>query len=95
MAQTVKRLSMVRETQVLSLGWEDPLEKEVAIHSSTIAWKIHGQRNLVGYSPWGRKELDMTEQLHVHVICQTVLSRPWELSKNQKVPALMTPRRER
>ena len=32
--------SMVRETQVLSLGWEDPLEKEVAIHSSTIAWKI-------------------------------------------------------
>ena len=39
-AQTVKRLSMMRETQVRSLGWEDPLEKEMAIHSSTIAWKI-------------------------------------------------------
>ena len=39
-AQTVKRLSMMRETQVCSLGWEDPLEKEMAIHSSTIAWKI-------------------------------------------------------
>ena len=40
MAQTVKRLSTVRETQVLSLDWEDPLEKEMAIHSRTIAWKI-------------------------------------------------------
>ena len=39
-AQTVKRLSTMRETQVQSLGWEDPLEKEMAIHSSTIAWKI-------------------------------------------------------
>ena len=39
-AQTVKRLSMMWETQVRSLGWEDPLEKEMAIHSSTIAWKI-------------------------------------------------------
>ena len=38
--QTVKRLSTVRETQVRSLDWEDPLEKEMAIHSSTIAWKI-------------------------------------------------------
>ena len=39
-AQTVKRLSMMRETRVRSLGWEDPLEKEMAIHSSTSAWKI-------------------------------------------------------
>ena len=39
-AQTVKRLSTMRETQVPALGWEDPLEKEMAIHSSTIAWKI-------------------------------------------------------
>ena len=39
-AQTVKRLSTVRETQVRALGWEDPLEKEMAIYSSTIAWKI-------------------------------------------------------
>ena len=40
MAQTVKRLSTMRDTWVRSLGWEDPLEKEMAIHSSTIAWKI-------------------------------------------------------
>ena len=40
MAQTVKRLSTMRETWVRSLGQEDPLEKEIAIHSSTIAWRI-------------------------------------------------------
>ena len=39
-AQTVKRLSTMGGTQVRSLGWEDPLEKEMAIHSRTIAWKI-------------------------------------------------------
>ena len=38
--QTVKRLSTMRETQVRSLGREDPLEKEMAIHSSITAWKI-------------------------------------------------------
>ena len=40
MAQTVKRLSTMRETGVQSLGWEDPLEKEMEIHSSTIVWKV-------------------------------------------------------
>ena len=39
-AQTVKRLSTMQETRVRALGWEDPLEKEMAIDSSTIAWKI-------------------------------------------------------
>ena len=39
-AQMVKHLPAVRETQVQSLGWEDPLEKEMATHSSTLAWKI-------------------------------------------------------
>ena len=38
----------------------------MAPHSSTCAWKIHGQRSLVSYSPWGRKESDVTEQLHFH-----------------------------
>ena len=56
----------MRETRVWSLCCEDPLEKEMAIHSRTIAWKSHGQRSLVGYSPWGRKESDTTEQLHFH-----------------------------
>ena len=40
LAQTVKRLPTMRETQVQSLGWEDPLGKEMATHSSTLAWKI-------------------------------------------------------
>ena len=39
-AQTVKRLSTIWEPRVRAMGWEDPLEKEIAIHSSTIAWKI-------------------------------------------------------
>ena len=39
-AQMVKRLSTMQETRVRSLGWEDPLEKEMVTHSSTIAWKI-------------------------------------------------------
>ena len=51
MIQTVKRLPTVRETWVRSLGQEDLLEKEMATHSSTLAWKSHGQRNIVGYSP--------------------------------------------
>ena len=60
----VKRLPTMQETQAQSLGWEDLLEKEMATHSSVLAWKIHGQRSLLGYSPWGRKELDTTERLH-------------------------------
>ena len=39
-AQRVKHLPTMQETQVRSLGWEDPLEKEMAIHCSTLAWKI-------------------------------------------------------
>ena len=39
-AQTAKRLPPMWETQVQSLGWEDPLEKEMAIHSSILAWRI-------------------------------------------------------
>ena len=52
----------MQKTWVRSLGQEDPLEKEMANHSSTIAGKSHVQRSLVGYSPWGRKELDTTER---------------------------------
>ena len=52
-AQTVKRLSTMRETRVQSLSWEDPLEKEMAIHSSTSSWKIpwteeHGRLQSMG-----------------------------------------------
>ena len=40
MAQTVKNLPAMQETQVRSLGWEDPLEKAMATHSSILAWRI-------------------------------------------------------
>ena len=46
--------------QAQSLSGEDPLEKGTATHASILAWRIHGQRSLVGYSPWGCKELNMT-----------------------------------
>ena len=66
MAQRIKRLPAMQETQVRFLGWEDPLEREMATHSSILAWRTHGQKSLAGYSPRGCKESDMTEQLHTH-----------------------------
>ena len=50
-ALTVKNLLAEQETWVQSLGWEDPLEKGKAIHLSILAWRIPGQRSLVGCSP--------------------------------------------
>ena len=64
MAQTVKHLPALWETWVQSLGQKAPLEKEMATHSGILAWKIPWMEKLVGYSPWGRKELDTTELLH-------------------------------
>ena len=67
MAQRLKRLPGIQKTWVQSLGREDPLEKEMAIHSSTPCFGVsHGARSLVGYSPWGRKGSDTTERLHFH-----------------------------
>ena len=45
----------MQEMLVRSLGREEPLEEEMAIHSSTLAWETYGQRRLAGYSPWGHK----------------------------------------
>ena len=53
-----------QEMQIQFLGQEDPLENEMATNSRFLAWRVHGQRSLVGYSPWDRKESDMTEQLN-------------------------------
>ena len=61
-AQMVKCLPIMQETWVQSR--EDLLEKEMTNHSSILLGKLHGRRSLVGYSPWGQKELDMTERLH-------------------------------
>ena len=67
----VKNPCAVQEIWVQSLGWEDSLEKVMATHSSILAWKIPwtekpgGLQSMgsQGYSPWGRRGLDMTEQL--------------------------------
>ena len=53
-AQLVKNLPEMQETWVQSLGQEDPLEKQMATHSSILAWKIPWTEDLVGYSPQDR-----------------------------------------
>ena len=64
MAQLVKSPPAMWETWVSSLGQEDPLEKELATHSSIIAWRIPRTEEPGRlYSPWGCKESDMTEPL--------------------------------
>ena len=60
-AQRVRRLPVTWETWVRSLGWEDPLEKEMAPHSVLLPGESHGWRSLVGCSPQGRGEADVTE----------------------------------
>ena len=63
-AQTVKRLSAMWETWVRSLGWEDPLKKEMTTHSSTLAWKIPWTEEPGRLESSPCKESDMTERLH-------------------------------
>jgi len=60
-AQMVKSLTVMRETQVQSLGQEDPLEKEMATHSNILAWKILWTEEPGRLQSMGHKESDMTE----------------------------------
>ena len=63
----VKNLPAMWETRVPTLGREDPLEEGMATHSSILAWRIPmDRRSLAGYSPWGRKETDVTEHAAQH-----------------------------
>ena len=59
----------MQEMRVRSLDREDPLEEEMATTLVFLPEKSHRQRSLVGYSPWGRKESDMTEQQHAGTGC--------------------------
>ena len=60
--QTIKSPPAMQETQVRSLGQEDPLKKGMAIYPSILAWRIPWTKDPGGlYSPWGPKESDMTE----------------------------------
>ena len=69
----------MQEMQVWSLAREDPLEKEMQHSPVFLSRGSHGQKSLVGYSPWGSKDSDMTEQLntHVHAPITGKLSRFW------------------
>ena len=75
-AQTVKNLPAVWETWVQSLGWEGLLEESMANHSNILSGRITMDRGacLVGYSPWGHKELDTTGQLSTGV-CHSFSSK--------------------
>ena len=68
----VKCLSIMRETQVRAVGWEDTLEKWQST-PVLLPRKSHGQRSLVGYSLWGCKESDTTERLHFTTLHFTTL----------------------
>ena len=59
-AQSVKNLPTVQESWVQSLGWKDPLEKEMATHSSILAWKIPWTEEPGGLQSMGLQELDTT-----------------------------------
>ena len=50
----------MEEMQIHSLDWDDSQEKEMATHSSVLAWEMPRTEELAGYRPWGRKESDMT-----------------------------------
>ena len=63
-AQRLKRLPGMWETWVRSLGWEDPLGKEMATHSSTLAWRIPWRVEPGRLQSWGHKELDTTERIY-------------------------------
>ena len=67
MVQRLKHLPAMWEAWVRSLGWEDPLEKEMATHSSILAWRIPWTEELGGLQSTGCQELDTTERLHFHL----------------------------
>ena len=63
MAQNAKNLRAMQKTQFLSLCWEDPLEKGMATHSRILFWRSPSIEEPGGYTPWGCKELYITEQI--------------------------------
>ena len=63
-----------KEVWVRSLGRKDQQEVEMTTHSSSLAWEIHGQRSLVGYTLRGHKELDWSNLAHVHKETKTLLT---------------------
>ena len=65
MSQTVKNLPAMWETWILSLGWEDPLDREWQPSPVFLLGESHGKWSLAGYSPWGCKESDNTNTFRI------------------------------
>ena len=103
MVQTVKRLSTMRETWVQALAWEDPLEKETAIHSSTLAWGIPRTEEPGSLQSMESQRVRDTELLSMRAhnrnrkepldtiknIYKSLLNG--EKSNKERIPALTTP----
>ena len=84
--QMVKNPPAMQKTWVQSPDWEDALEEGMATHSSTVVQRIHGQRSLVGYSPWGPKKLEMTEQFsltHSSLFLDWIINSPIQDNKDR------------
>ena len=91
MAQTVKHLPTIQETQVQSLGWEDLLEKEMATHSSILAWKIPwmeepGRLQSMGLQKLKHDWATLTEQLNFHFPVQNKKWKKEVLEKTLESP---------
>ena len=84
-AQLVKNPPAMQETWVRSLGWQDPLEKRKATHSSILAWRIPWTNN----SPWSRKELDTTEQLSLYTVVDIYQLQSSNSSHPHSLPAYL------
>ena len=71
------------EAWVQALSWENPMEKEMAAHSSILPEEFHGQRRLVGYSPWGHIESDKSEwlTLSLHFLVAKTVKNPPAVQK--------------
>ena len=67
----------MQEIRVQSLGWEDALQERMATHSSILTGDSHRERSLVGYSPWGHKELETNERL---ILLFTLINK--QINKN-------------
>ena len=76
MAQRIKHLPAMQETQVRSLGWEDPLEKERATHSNILDWRIPQIEEPGALKSMGCEESDMTDRLHTHTHTHTHTHNP-------------------
>ena len=77
-AQSLKSLPAMQETWVQFLGWEDPLEKEMATHSIILAWRIPWTEEPGRLQSMGSQESDMTEQLRTQLLCN---KRPKKIYK--------------